>query len=114
MDPDFSLSVSSGDELTPLRRLAGLAWSSPHADRGSLLRQDTEKLVAFLFGVTSHMVADVSWHGLGVEQGFLRTMAAVSAGAPGQRPPGGVAQPEVTRGPCPRKGEPQVFHVTWN
>ncbi|KAK1328836.1 hypothetical protein QTO34_011005 [Cnephaeus nilssonii] len=41
--------------------------------------KDTEKLVAFLFGVTSHMVADVSWHSLGIEQGFLRTMAAVSA-----------------------------------
>ncbi|EPQ05831.1 Phosphatidylinositol-glycan-specific phospholipase D [Myotis brandtii] len=39
--------------------------------------QDTEKLVAFLFGVTSHMVADVSWHSLGIEQGFLRTMAAM-------------------------------------
>ncbi|XP_045442768.1 phosphatidylinositol-glycan-specific phospholipase D isoform X2 [Pipistrellus kuhlii] len=39
--------------------------------------KDTEKLVAFLFGVTSHMVADVSWHSLGIEQGFLRTMAAM-------------------------------------
>ncbi|XP_044244613.2 phosphatidylinositol-glycan-specific phospholipase D isoform X2 [Ursus arctos] len=37
----------------------------------------TEKLVAFLFGITSHMVADVSWHSLGIEQGFLRTMGAV-------------------------------------
>uniref|UniRef100_A0A3Q1MEX6 Phosphatidylinositol-glycan-specific phospholipase D n=1 Tax=Bos taurus TaxID=9913 RepID=A0A3Q1MEX6_BOVIN len=40
--------------------------------------EDTEKLVAFLFGITSHMVADVNWHSLGIEQGFLRTMAAVS------------------------------------
>ncbi|XP_044941041.1 phosphatidylinositol-glycan-specific phospholipase D isoform X1 [Mustela putorius furo] len=39
--------------------------------------KDTEKLVAFLFGVTSHMAADVSWHSLGIEQGFLRTMGAV-------------------------------------
>ncbi|XP_053771165.1 phosphatidylinositol-glycan-specific phospholipase D isoform X4 [Desmodus rotundus] len=39
--------------------------------------KDTEKLVAFLFGVASHMVADVSWHSLGIEQGFLRTMAAI-------------------------------------
>uniref|UniRef100_A0A8D1A971 Phosphatidylinositol-glycan-specific phospholipase D n=1 Tax=Sus scrofa TaxID=9823 RepID=A0A8D1A971_PIG len=39
--------------------------------------KDTEKLVAFLFGIASHMVADISWHGLGIEQGFLRTMAAV-------------------------------------
>uniref|UniRef100_A0A8C4LSJ2 Phosphatidylinositol-glycan-specific phospholipase D n=1 Tax=Equus asinus asinus TaxID=83772 RepID=A0A8C4LSJ2_EQUAS len=38
---------------------------------------DTEKLVAFLFGITSHMVADVSWHSLGIEQGFLRTMGDV-------------------------------------
>nr|XP_045722056.1 phosphatidylinositol-glycan-specific phospholipase D [Mirounga angustirostris] len=39
--------------------------------------KDTEKLVAFLFGITSHMVADISWHSLGIEQGFLRTMGAV-------------------------------------
>ncbi|XP_026896213.2 phosphatidylinositol-glycan-specific phospholipase D isoform X1 [Acinonyx jubatus] len=39
--------------------------------------KDTEKLVAFLLGITSHMVADVSWHSLGIQQGFLRTMAAV-------------------------------------
>ncbi|XP_020637215.3 phosphatidylinositol-glycan-specific phospholipase D [Pogona vitticeps] len=37
----------------------------------------TEKLVAFLFGVASHMVADVTWHSLGIEEGFLRAMAAV-------------------------------------
>ncbi|ETE72542.1 Phosphatidylinositol-glycan-specific phospholipase D, partial [Ophiophagus hannah] len=37
----------------------------------------TEKLVAFLFGIASHMVADVSWHSLGIEQGFLRAMAAL-------------------------------------
>ncbi|XP_042317562.1 phosphatidylinositol-glycan-specific phospholipase D isoform X2 [Sceloporus undulatus] len=37
----------------------------------------TEKLVAFLFGIASHMVADVSWHSLGIDQGFLRAMAAI-------------------------------------
>nr|XP_034982302.1 phosphatidylinositol-glycan-specific phospholipase D isoform X3 [Zootoca vivipara] len=37
----------------------------------------TEKLVAFLFGIASHMVADVSWHSLGIEQGFLHAMAAI-------------------------------------
>uniref|UniRef100_A0A8C8RK79 Phosphatidylinositol-glycan-specific phospholipase D n=1 Tax=Pelusios castaneus TaxID=367368 RepID=A0A8C8RK79_9SAUR len=37
----------------------------------------TEKLVAFLFGITSHMVADVSWHSLGIDQGFLRTMGEI-------------------------------------
>uniref|UniRef100_A0A8D2JGN8 Phosphatidylinositol-glycan-specific phospholipase D n=1 Tax=Varanus komodoensis TaxID=61221 RepID=A0A8D2JGN8_VARKO len=37
----------------------------------------TEKLVAFLFGIASHMVADVSWHSLGIEQGFLQAMAAI-------------------------------------
>ncbi|KAG8520369.1 Phosphatidylinositol-glycan-specific phospholipase D [Galemys pyrenaicus] len=40
-------------------------------------KEDTKKLVAFLFGITSHMVADISWHGLGIQQGFLRTMAAI-------------------------------------
>nr|XP_033790390.1 phosphatidylinositol-glycan-specific phospholipase D isoform X2 [Geotrypetes seraphini] len=39
--------------------------------------EETEKLVVFLFGIASHMVADVSWHSLGIEQGFLRTMAEV-------------------------------------
>ncbi|XP_045151688.1 phosphatidylinositol-glycan-specific phospholipase D [Echinops telfairi] len=39
--------------------------------------KDTEKLVAFLFGIASHMVADISWHSLGIEQGFLRTMSAM-------------------------------------
>uniref|UniRef100_A0A7M4E7K4 Phosphatidylinositol-glycan-specific phospholipase D n=1 Tax=Crocodylus porosus TaxID=8502 RepID=A0A7M4E7K4_CROPO len=37
----------------------------------------TEKLVAFLFGIASHMVADVNWHSLGIDQGFLQTMGAV-------------------------------------
>ncbi|XP_069128392.1 phosphatidylinositol-glycan-specific phospholipase D-like [Argopecten irradians] len=35
----------------------------------------TEKLVAFLFGVVSHQVADVVWYGIGVDQGFIYTMA---------------------------------------
>uniref|UniRef100_A0A8C2UW03 Phosphatidylinositol-glycan-specific phospholipase D n=1 Tax=Chinchilla lanigera TaxID=34839 RepID=A0A8C2UW03_CHILA len=39
--------------------------------------KNTEKLVAFVFGIASHMVADVSWHSLGIEQGFLRTMGAI-------------------------------------
>ncbi|KFP15161.1 Phosphatidylinositol-glycan-specific phospholipase D [Egretta garzetta] len=37
----------------------------------------TEKLVAFLFGIASHMVADVSWHSLGIDQGFLRAMGEI-------------------------------------
>ncbi|XP_052553940.1 phosphatidylinositol-glycan-specific phospholipase D isoform X1 [Tympanuchus pallidicinctus] len=37
----------------------------------------TEKLVAFLFGIASHMVADVSWHSLGINQGFLKAMGEV-------------------------------------
>ncbi|XP_065607809.1 phosphatidylinositol-glycan-specific phospholipase D isoform X2 [Cyrtonyx montezumae] len=37
----------------------------------------TEKLVAFLFGIASHMVADVSWHSLGIDQGFLKAMGEV-------------------------------------
>ncbi|XP_006878008.1 PREDICTED: phosphatidylinositol-glycan-specific phospholipase D [Chrysochloris asiatica] len=40
-------------------------------------KKDTEKLVAFLFGIASHMVADISWHSLGIEQGFLKTMGAI-------------------------------------
>uniref|UniRef100_A0A8B9RYS6 Phosphatidylinositol-glycan-specific phospholipase D n=1 Tax=Accipiter nisus TaxID=211598 RepID=A0A8B9RYS6_9AVES len=37
----------------------------------------TEKLVAFLFGVASHMVADISWHSLGIDQGFLKAMGEI-------------------------------------
>lgn len=43
-----------------------------------VLVQSTEKLVAFLFGIASHMVADVSWHSLGINQGFLKAMGEVS------------------------------------
>ncbi|XP_070194975.1 phosphatidylinositol-glycan-specific phospholipase D-like isoform X2 [Littorina saxatilis] len=38
----------------------------------------TEKLVVFLLGVVSHQTADVSWHGLGIEQGFLDAMGAIN------------------------------------
>lgn len=41
------------------------------------LLQETEKLVVFLFGVMSHQTADVLWHSLGIDQGFLSTMAKV-------------------------------------
>ncbi|XP_053791307.1 phosphatidylinositol-glycan-specific phospholipase D isoform X2 [Vidua chalybeata] len=37
----------------------------------------TEKLVAFLFGIASHIVADVSWHSLGIDQGFLKAMGEI-------------------------------------
>ncbi|XP_058686824.1 phosphatidylinositol-glycan-specific phospholipase D isoform X1 [Poecile atricapillus] len=37
----------------------------------------TEKLVAFLFGIASHMVADISWHSLGINQGFLKAMGEI-------------------------------------
>ena len=38
--------------------------------------EDTEKLVAFLFGIVSHQVADISWHGLeGLSDGFLPVLA---------------------------------------
>uniref|UniRef100_A0A8C3TVN6 Phosphatidylinositol-glycan-specific phospholipase D n=1 Tax=Catharus ustulatus TaxID=91951 RepID=A0A8C3TVN6_CATUS len=40
----------------------------------------TEKLVAFLFGIASHIVADVSWHSLGIDQGFLKAMGEVIFG----------------------------------
>ncbi|XP_018419287.1 PREDICTED: phosphatidylinositol-glycan-specific phospholipase D [Nanorana parkeri] len=39
--------------------------------------QRAQKLVAFLFGIASHQVADVSWHSLHIDQGFLRAMAAI-------------------------------------
>ncbi|PVD23836.1 hypothetical protein C0Q70_17110 [Pomacea canaliculata] len=38
----------------------------------------TEKLVVFLLGVVSHQVADVLWHSLGIQQGFLQAMAALN------------------------------------
>lgn len=47
-------------------------------DKWIVVVQATEKLVAFLFGIASHMVADVSWHSLGIDQGFLKTMGEVS------------------------------------
>lgn len=47
-------------------------------DKWIVVVQATEKLVAFLFGIASHMVADVSWHSLGIDQGFLKVMGEVS------------------------------------
>ncbi|KAK3591260.1 hypothetical protein CHS0354_010625 [Potamilus streckersoni] len=38
----------------------------------------TEKLVVFLFGIVSHQTADILWHSLGIDQGFLMTMANVN------------------------------------
>lgn len=38
----------------------------------------TEKLVVFLFGVVSHQVADILWHSLGIDQGFLQAMANIN------------------------------------
>lgn len=40
--------------------------------------EETEKLVVFLLGVVGHQVADVSWHALGIDQGFLETMGKVN------------------------------------
>ncbi|KAK3759363.1 hypothetical protein RRG08_023483 [Elysia crispata] len=39
---------------------------------------DIQKLVAFLLGVVSHQVADVLWHSLGIDQGFIQTMAKMN------------------------------------
>ncbi|RUS86613.1 hypothetical protein EGW08_005629 [Elysia chlorotica] len=39
---------------------------------------DVQKLVAFLLGVVSHQVADVLWHSLGIDQGFIQTMAKMN------------------------------------
>ena len=33
--------------------------------------------MVFLLGFVSHQTADISWHGLGIEQGFLDAMGAV-------------------------------------
>ena len=35
-------------------------------------------MVAFTLGFVSHQVADVTWHSLGIEQGFLTTMGNVN------------------------------------
>ncbi|XP_053570772.1 phosphatidylinositol-glycan-specific phospholipase D [Bombina bombina] len=37
--------------------------------------ENAQKLVSFIFGIASHMVSDVSWHSLDIDQGFLRAMA---------------------------------------
>ncbi|XP_065179738.1 phosphatidylinositol-glycan-specific phospholipase D-like [Sycon ciliatum] len=37
--------------------------------------ETAEKLVVFLLGFTSHQIADVLWHNLGVQDGFLQEMA---------------------------------------
>lgn len=39
--------------------------------------QETQMLVAFLMGGVSHAVADITWHSLGISQGFISTMAKV-------------------------------------
>lgn len=36
---------------------------------------DTTALEAFLLGVLTHQIADISWHSLGIEQGLLKAMA---------------------------------------
>jgi len=33
--------------------------------------------VVFLLGLVQHQVADISWHSLGIDQGFLQTMGQV-------------------------------------
>ncbi|KAL0490848.1 phosphatidylinositol-glycan-specific phospholipase, partial [Acrasis kona] len=41
--------------------------------------QEQEKVVSFLFGMTSHYMADVLWHGLAdVENGFINVDAALN------------------------------------
>lgn len=57
--------------------------------------QATEKLVVFLLGVVSHQVADVLWHSLGIQQGFLQAMAAVSVYGILRNKKTGIINPEV-------------------
>ena len=33
--------------------------------------------MVFLLGLVQHQVADISWHSLGIDQGFLQTMGQV-------------------------------------
>jgi len=40
--------------------------------------QQAQKLIAFTYGFVSHQVADISWHSLGIDQGFIRAMANVN------------------------------------
>ncbi|XP_063779323.1 phosphatidylinositol-glycan-specific phospholipase D isoform X2 [Pseudophryne corroboree] len=49
-----------------IRRTYPLPWN-----------EGAQKLAAFVFGIASHMVADVSWHSLGIDQGFLRAMGEI-------------------------------------
>ncbi|KAM4026807.1 phosphatidylinositol-glycan-specific phospholipase D [Anomaloglossus baeobatrachus] len=49
-----------------IRRTYQLPWN-----------EEAQKLVAFLFGIASHQVADVSWHSLGIDQGFLKAMGEI-------------------------------------
>lgn len=44
----------------------------------SFFCQETEKLVVFMLGFVSHQVADITWHSLGIQQGFLQTMGKVN------------------------------------
>ncbi|XP_013399325.1 phosphatidylinositol-glycan-specific phospholipase D isoform X2 [Lingula anatina] len=39
--------------------------------------QDTEKLIVFMLGFVSHQIADITWHSLGIDQGFLETMGKI-------------------------------------
>ncbi|XP_052777361.1 phosphatidylinositol-glycan-specific phospholipase D-like isoform X2 [Mya arenaria] len=38
----------------------------------------TQKLVVFMFGVVSHQVADILWHSLGIDRGFIQAMANIN------------------------------------
>jgi glycosylphosphatidylinositol phospholipase D len=40
--------------------------------------EDALRLITFLLGFTSHQIADVNWHSLDVEQGFLSAMGFVN------------------------------------
>ncbi|XP_033118373.1 phosphatidylinositol-glycan-specific phospholipase D-like [Anneissia japonica] len=40
--------------------------------------EETQKLVVFMLGFVSHQVADISWHSLGIDQGFLATMGQIN------------------------------------
>eukprot|EP00736_Rhodelphis_marinus_P013281 Rmarinus@m.20909 len=86
--PDYFYLCGDGDAAEDSH------WTPFHAEMANYVRetypqpwdQDTEKLVAFMFGMVSHYIADVHWHGLSripYGEGFIRTLGAMNYGCSG-------------------------------
>eukprot|EP00041_Stephanoeca_diplocostata_P027879 m.777859 g.777859 ORF g.777859 m.777859 type:complete len:523 (+) comp23269_c0_seq13:58-1626(+) len=91
--PDFGYACganhSAGEAAHwPPWQAAGIEYvrSLPDFNSGKWTN-DTEKLVAFLFGVSVHYIADELWEGLDAEigrgQGFVRTLSSFNLGHSG-------------------------------